>query len=393
MDKKTTKNKIFILLSLLILAIGLAISGEIGKSTTIAKYKTIIDSNSNSSTIAKWNIRAIKKDKTEVSMLGEGFKLSQAGDNGNWFFTIHNLSDVKAQIANLSKIHLRLDSDNFINKENLNWNFLSGDNPITFSVYLYHCDISEIVSYQKKDSFEIISLDEYCDLTLEEQINYQEIIDESLEKNLLLQTSEKMTFNKAIEEKENGSITYFYVEYDFSNLGQQLITLDTKSYKTFRVEWSVSESSGNVNGITAKYKAYQISDTNMNFDGLVESYKIQDKTYYLGYDEYDYFDYLNYISQTGVNGEPAFVFPNTNGVIGQTMKVTYSNLTDYQKTQIKNYIAGNTLESLEKVVERKTYEMYEKFLKDKIDFENSLGYLQYGLFCSITFDLIIEQVD
>ena len=75
------------------------------------------------------------------------------------------------------------------------------------------------------------------------------------------------------------------------------------------------------------------------------------------------------------------------------MKVTYSNLTDYQKTQIKNYIAGNTLESLEKVVERKTYEMYEKFLKDKIDFENSLGYLQYGLFCSITFDLIIEQVD
>lgn len=43
-----------------------------------------------------------------------------------------------------------------------------------------------------------------------------------------------MTFNKAIEEKENGSITYFYVEYDFSNLGQQLITLDTKSYKTFR---------------------------------------------------------------------------------------------------------------------------------------------------------------
>ena len=90
MDKKTTKNKIFILLSLLILAIGLAISGEIGKSTTIAKYKTIIDSNSNSSTIAKWDIRAIKKDKTEVSMLGEGFKLSQAGDNGNWFFTIHN---------------------------------------------------------------------------------------------------------------------------------------------------------------------------------------------------------------------------------------------------------------------------------------------------------------
>ena len=38
-------------------------------------------------------------------------------------------------------------------------------------------------------------------------------------------------------------------------------------------------------------------------------------------------------------------------------------------------MAGNTLESLEKVVERNTYEMYETFLHDKIDFENSLGYL------------------
>ena len=46
MDKKTTKNKICILLGLLILATGLAISGKIGRSTTFAKYKTIIDSNS-----------------------------------------------------------------------------------------------------------------------------------------------------------------------------------------------------------------------------------------------------------------------------------------------------------------------------------------------------------
>ena len=45
MDKKTTKNKICILLGLLILATGLAISGKIGRSTTFAKYKTIIDSN------------------------------------------------------------------------------------------------------------------------------------------------------------------------------------------------------------------------------------------------------------------------------------------------------------------------------------------------------------
>lgn len=78
MDKKTTKNKICILLGLLILATGLAISGKIGRSTTFAKYKTIIDSNSSTSTIARWDIRTIKKDKTEVSMLGEGFKLSQA---------------------------------------------------------------------------------------------------------------------------------------------------------------------------------------------------------------------------------------------------------------------------------------------------------------------------
>ena len=70
-------------------------------------------------------------------MLGEGFKLSQAGENGNWFFTIYNLSDVKAQIAKGSKIRLRLDSDNFINKQNLTWNFLSGNNPITFqSIYI-----------------------------------------------------------------------------------------------------------------------------------------------------------------------------------------------------------------------------------------------------------------
>ena len=48
-------------------------------------------------------------------------------------------------------------------------------------------------------------------------------------------------------------------------------------------------------------------------------------------------------------------------------------------------MAGNTLESLEKVV--------ETFLHDKIDFENSLGYLQYGLYCSIIFNLKIEQVD
>lgn len=72
MDKKTTKNKICILLGLLILATGLAISGKIGRSTTFAKYKTIIDSNSSTSTIARWDIRTIKKDKTEVSMLGEG---------------------------------------------------------------------------------------------------------------------------------------------------------------------------------------------------------------------------------------------------------------------------------------------------------------------------------
>ena len=326
-------------------------------------------------------------------MLGEGFKLSQAGENGNWFFTIYNLSDVKAQIAKGSKIRLRLDSDNFINKQNLTWNFLSGNNPITFSIYLYHCDIAQIVSYQKLDSSEIISLDEYCNLTLEEQANYQERIDESIDKTLLLQTSEELILNKAIEEKDNGSITYFYAEKDLSSLAQELIALDMEGYKTFRVNWSVSESSADVDGIQAKYQAYRLSDTNIGFDGLVQTYEIQGKTYYLGYNEYDYFDYLNYISQTGVNGEPAFVFPNTNGIVGQTMKVAYSNLTTSQKTQIENYVAGNTLESLEKVVERNTYEMYETFLHDKIDFENSLGYLQYGLYCSIIFNLKIEQVD
>ena len=85
----------------------------------------------------------------------------------------------------------------------------------------------------------------------------------------------------------------------------------------------------------------------------------------------------------------------------QDNPTTNTNNFDIEKTLNDNWDkldenAGTTnkkLESLEKVVERNTYEMYETFLHDKIDFENSLGYLQYGLYCSIIFDLKIEQVD
>ena len=48
-------------------------------------------------------------------------------------------------------------------------------------------------------------------------------------------------------------VTYFYAEKDLSSLAQELIALDMEGYKTFRVNWSVSESSADVDGIQAKY--------------------------------------------------------------------------------------------------------------------------------------------
>ena len=394
MARKIFTNKYMILFSLLVIILGITISENIATSTTNAKYKTLIDANSSVSTIAKWDIKALNKDKTEISMTGEGFNLSESGDSGNWFFTISNLSEVNAKIAKSSKITLQVDADGLANSNYFVWDFLTGENPIHFSIYLYDSDINHIVTYKNKENNEIITLDSYLELSELEKATYEEIIDETVSSVLLLETSSQLEFDKILEDTPNGVAMYFSTQCDFSGLDEKLLALDfgdNKKNKTFRIKWDVVDNIHDVNGVESTYLGYQVvTQTNNIMEG---PYIIDGQEYYIGYDIYDYFEYLNYFSKNGMNGEPAFVFPNASGIIGQTMKVGYSDLTDAQKTQIKSYLVDGTLDGLNHIVERYTYEMYEKFLNDKKNFENSLGYLEYGLVCTISFDLKIEQLE
>ncbi len=386
---------------LLIIMIGLIIGSlNLGPLTsqTNASYKTIINGDSNA-TVAKWSITALDKDGTDVSMLGEGFKLEDTDSQGKWLFEIANNSDVMAIIDKNSKIRIRLDSDNFKTNDiaTLSWNFLYSDNtsitnPIIFEVYMYDGSLNEILTYQKDST--IISYNDYIALT--DKTGYIENISSTINKEKVFSTSDIVSFKKGIDDGLTQDI-YFYYDFNLSHLSDQLFDLGFDKTKTFLIEWKINSggSSGDISVDDATYYAYYKQYDNT---GLMDPFEVtlNGIKYYVGYKLLKNYEYFNYICKTGYSDEPSFVFPSS--IQGSTIKIRYSDLSEEQINLVTttypiNLNEVSTEDDVRKYIERKNYEQYTIFKDNQDAFIKSLGYLDYGLSCKIIFDVKVDQVD
>ncbi len=393
---KVLKKYLILLIVMLALIVGAVNMGSFTSKTTAA-YKTIIKSD-NTATIAKWDITTLDKDGTDVSMLGEGFKLENTDSSGKWLFEIANKSDVKAMINKNSKIRIRLDSDNFKTNDitGLTWNFLYSDstpivNPIIFKVQMYDGGLNDVLTYKKDDV--TISYNEY--MALEDKTGYEEVISSSITKENILTTSSINSFKKGVEDIGLIESTYFYFDFDLNILTEAIIDLGFDKNKTFLIEWKIDSGGSGSGSIDSQdYQAYY---QQTNSEGLTAPFTIivDDITYYIGYKLLKSYEYFNYICETGYGDEPSFVFPSL--VVGSTVKVRYSSLSKEQINLIKTYPSisseVSTEEDARKYMERKSYEQYTKFKDQQDAFIKSLGYLDYGLSCKIIFDIKVDQVN
>ncbi len=378
----------------------LLISPKVAITSTNARYKVSLD-NSEKARVAKWNVIALDKKGNKLD-LNVGFKEKlDGGSVGNWFFEIRNESEVSACLDDNSSIILKLYHNDFLGMpEEISWNFLDGDNPITFEVTLYSLSASEILEYKNTNSGEVISYDEYLngvnDGTIDSSL-YEEIIKEitdSNKKTLVMSTNNEMTFTRTLTD---GKISY-ECSVPLTDLIAELkyFGVSTDKVKTFQLSWIVGDATmGSGTGVTNKYKAYKLVDDITDYtivSGTSSTgYYIDGKRYYVAYQEKDYFDYLNVFGE-----EPAFKFPSTSGIITDTIKVSYRKLTQEQKDTINNYetpTGTSTKDILEKYIEKLTYIEYTRYENDRALFEKDQGYLGYGFNCSIVFNIRVSQVD
>ncbi|MDY4145876.1 MAG: hypothetical protein SOY54_06585 [Bacilli bacterium] len=357
-------------------------------SSTNSSYKTSI-SGSDYARVAKWNIVSVDKDGNNVLMDVDFVKKLDSGSTGYWFFEMNNQSEVLAELDNSSSITLKLKHNNFSGLANeITWNFLEGDNPVTFRGLFFDDSIDNILKYENIQTSQVITINQYNSLQDDEKVNYKEVIKKK-ETKILFETNRTLKFQRKIDNGE----AYYESVIPLTFPSENKVMDMTGNKKTIALYWNVSDSStGSGTSITNKYNAYSlVTDatnkqivTGTNYAG----YPIGDSRYYIVYDEKDYFDYLNTFGF-----EPMFVFPTT--LIGGTEKVSYSKLTSAQIQTITSYEINNTssLDDLKHYVEKLTYVQFSAFEKDVEKFEQEQGYIGYGLICNILFNIRVSQVD
>lgn len=384
------KNKsiyiIAILFTMVFVIILLLMPSSLVPSTN-SSYKTSI-TDDNTARVAKWNIVSIDKDGNNVLMDVDFVKKLDSGSNGYWFFEISNESEVLAELDNSSSITLKLKHNNFSGLENeITWDFLDGLNPICFKVLFFDDSIENILSYKNINNSDVITVNDYNQLSEEEKVNYEDVV--STENIILFETNSSLKFQRKIENGESIYETSVSLSFPSDNRIMDM----SGNKKTIALYWNVSDSStGSGVGITNKYKAYSLV-TDVKDKTIVNGtnstgYSIGDSTYYFVYEEKDYFDYLNTFGF-----EPMFVFPTT--LVGGIEKVSFSKLTSEQKKIITSYTINSmsSLEDLNHYIEKLTYEQFLSFQNDVERFEQEQGYIGYGLICNILFNIRVSQVD
>lgn len=357
-------------------------------SSTNSSYKTSI-SGSDYARVAKWNIVSVDKDGNNVLMDVDFVKKLDSGSTGYWFFEMNNQSEVLAELDNSSSITLKLKHNNFSGLANeITWNFLEGDNPVTFRGLFFDDSIDNILRYKNIQTSQVITNVEYNLLQDDEKVNYKEVIIKT-ETKLLFKTNSTLKFQRKIDNGE----AYYESVIPLTFPSENKVMDMTGNKKTIALYWNVSDSStGSGTSITNKYNAYSLVTDATNKQIVsgtnATGYPIGDSRYYIVYDEKDYFDYLNTFGF-----EPMFVFPTT--LIGGTEKVSYSKLTSAQIQTITSYEINNTssLDDLKHYVEKLTYVQFSAFEKDVEKFEQEQGYIGYGLICNILFNIRVSQVD
>lgn len=357
-------------------------------SSTNSSYKTSI-SGSDYARVAKWNIVSVDKDGNNVLMDVDFVKKLDSGSTGYWFFEMNNQSEVLAELDNSSSIILKLKHNNFSGLANeITWDFLEGDNPVTFRGLFFDDSIDNILRYENIQTSQVITNVEYNLLQDDEKVNYKEVIIKT-ETKLLFETNSTLKFQRKIDNGE----AYYESVIPLTFPSENKVMDMTGNKKTIALYWNVSDSStGSGTSITNKYNAYSLVTDATNKQIVTGTnatgYPIGDSRYYIVYDEKDYFDYLNTFGF-----EPMFVFPTT--LIGGTEKVSYSKLTSAQIQTITSYEINNTssLDDLKHYVEKLTYVQFSAFEKDVEKFEQEQGYIGYGLICNILFNIRVSQVD
>lgn len=237
-----------------------------------------------------------------------------------------------------------------------------------------------------------ITLDEYSSKTPTEQKNYIKIVDDELTKEniLTINSGSSLTLLEGQEEKNGKLIKYYYVDFNINN--NPFLGFDSDQYATFKIDWKIeSDASGSDIAINNKYRAYKITSDETYQEEAIYTFDTID--YRVGYKEVDMFEYMNYLSSIpGTYLEPSFKVI----IDDEEKQVIYSKLIAEQIEQIRNYVnitnPKNKVE-LEKYIEGQTIVNYELFRTDQIKFLNSLNYLEFGLTCSFSFNVIVEQVD
>ena len=357
-------------------------------SSTNSSYKTSI-SGSDYARVAKWNIVSVDKDGNNVLMDVDFVKKLDSGSTGYWFFEMNNQSEVLAELDNSSSITLKLKHNNFSGLANeITWNFLEGDNPVTFRGLFFDDSIDNILRYENIQTSQVITINQYNKLQDDEKVNYKEVIIKT-ETKILFKTNSTLKFQRKIVNGE----AYYESVIPLTFPSENKVMDMTGNKKTIALYWNVSDSStGSGTSITNKYNAYSLVTDATNKQIVTGTnatgYPIGDSRYYIVYDEKDYFDYLNTFGF-----EPMFVFPTT--LIGGTEKVSYSKLTSAQIQTITSYEINNTssLDDLKHYVEKLTYVQFSAFEKDVEKFEQEQGYIGYGLICNILFNIRVSQVD
>ena len=357
-------------------------------SSTNSSYKTSI-SGSDYARVAKWNIVSVDKDGNNVLMDVDFVKKLDSGSTGYWFFEMNNQSEVLAELDNSSSITLKLKHNNFSGLANeITWNFLEGDNQVTFRGLFFDDSIDNILRYENIQTSQVITINQYNKLQDDEKVNYKEVIIKT-ETKILFKTNSTLKFQRKIDNGE----AYYESVIPLTFPSENKVMDMTGNKKTIALYWNVSDSStGSGTSITNKYNAYSLVTDATNKQIVTGTnatgYPIGDSRYYIVYDEKDYFDYLNTFGF-----EPMFVFPTT--LIGGTEKVSYSKLTSAQIQTITSYEINNTssLDDLKHYVEKLTYVQFSAFEKDVEKFEQEQGYIGYGLICNILFNIRVSQVD
>ena len=175
-------------------------------SSTNSSYKTSI-SGSDYARVAKWNIVSVDKDGNNVLMDVDFVKKLDSGSTGYWFFEMNNQSEVLAELDNSSSITLKLKHNNFSGLANeITWNFLEGDNPVTFRGLFFDDSIDNILRYENIQTSQVITNVEYNLLQDDEKVNYKEVIIKT-DTKLLFDTNSTLKFQRKID---NGEANYGY---------------------------------------------------------------------------------------------------------------------------------------------------------------------------------------